>query len=183
MTYSSQRYLDGGQLWTEQGKDVEALAAELRDSIRGEVRFDNGSRALYATDASNYRQVPIGVVVPRELEDIVAAVAACRRGGMPVLPRAVRAAAKNTLIIADGFSCREQIAQTTHRRGLHWPRCFRWPCTTRDGSSRTTRRHALAASRRHPGLGATWGSGSQHSRVVEHWRRQLFFYRRSRKEG
>ena len=46
---------------------------------RGEVRFDAGSRALYATDASNYRQVPIGLVVPRDAEDVVAAVAACRR--------------------------------------------------------------------------------------------------------
>ena len=44
----------------------EDLAAELRARDRGEVRFDDGSRALYATDASNYRQVPIGVVVPRD---------------------------------------------------------------------------------------------------------------------
>ena len=41
------------------------LAADLRKAVEGEVRFDDGSRALYATDASNYRQVPIGVVVPR----------------------------------------------------------------------------------------------------------------------
>src|SRR5437588_6377321 len=39
--------------------DADALALELRRRIRGEVRFDDGSRALYATDASNYRQVPI----------------------------------------------------------------------------------------------------------------------------
>ena len=43
-----------------------ALAAELRKAIKGEVRFDAGSRALYATDGSNYRQVPIGVVIPRD---------------------------------------------------------------------------------------------------------------------
>jgi hypothetical protein len=42
----------------------QALAAELKGAIEGEVRFDAGSRALYATDASNYRQVPIGVVIP-----------------------------------------------------------------------------------------------------------------------
>src|SRR5436190_18468108 len=47
------------------------LANALRKEIEGEVRFDNGSRALYATDASNYRQVPIGVVVPRTVEDVV----------------------------------------------------------------------------------------------------------------
>ncbi len=47
--------------------DAEPLAAELCGNVRGEVRFDNGSRALYATDASNYHQVPIGVVIPRDL--------------------------------------------------------------------------------------------------------------------
>ncbi len=55
--------------------------------MRGEVRFDRGSRALYATDGSNYRQVPIGLVVPRDTNDVMAAVAACRRFGAPVLPR------------------------------------------------------------------------------------------------
>src|SRR5713226_5711062 len=63
------------------------LAAELRASVEGEVRFDNGSRALYATDASNYRQVPIGVVIPRSIEDVVQTVALCRRYDAPVLPR------------------------------------------------------------------------------------------------
>ena len=46
--------------------DASALARDLRAAISGEVRFDDGSRALYATDGSNYRQVPIGVVVPQE---------------------------------------------------------------------------------------------------------------------
>src|SRR3954453_321284 len=67
--------------------DAKALEAELRRKIRGEVRFDDGSRALYATDASNYRQVPIGVVVPRDEDDVIATVAACRAHGAPVLPR------------------------------------------------------------------------------------------------
>src|SRR2546421_2358102 len=67
--------------------DVRGLAATLATRIRGEVRFDAGSRAAYATDASNYRQVPIGVVVPRDVEDAVAAVGACREHGAPVLSR------------------------------------------------------------------------------------------------
>jgi FAD/FMN-containing dehydrogenase len=67
--------------------DAEALAAELRSHIKGEVRFDDGSRALYATDASNYRQVPIGVVVPRDEADVIETVAAARRFGAPVLGR------------------------------------------------------------------------------------------------
>ena len=64
-----------------------ALETELRRTLAGEVRFDRGSRALYATDASNYRQVPIGLVVPRNAEDVIAAVAACRKYGAPVLAR------------------------------------------------------------------------------------------------
>ena len=64
-----------------------ALESALRAALAGEVRFDAGARAVYANDASNYRQVPIGVVLPRTLEDIVAAVAACREHDAPVLPR------------------------------------------------------------------------------------------------
>ena len=63
------------------------LERALKREIRGEVRFDRGSRALYATDGSNYRQIPIGLVVPRDDDDVIAAVAACRRYGAPVLPR------------------------------------------------------------------------------------------------
>jgi FAD/FMN-containing dehydrogenase/Fe-S oxidoreductase len=68
-------------------KDARALQSELRKTVSGEVRFDRGSRALYATDASNYRQVPIGLVVPRNEDDVIATVAACRKFNAPVLPR------------------------------------------------------------------------------------------------
>jgi FAD/FMN-containing dehydrogenase/Fe-S oxidoreductase len=64
-----------------------ALERELQRRVRGEVRFDRGSRALYATDGSNYRQIPIGLVIPRDADDVKAAVAACRQFGAPVLPR------------------------------------------------------------------------------------------------
>ena len=60
---------------------------ELTRVIRGEVRFDRGSRALYAADGSNYRQVPIGLVVPQSAEDVIAAVAICRKYDAPILPR------------------------------------------------------------------------------------------------
>ncbi len=63
------------------------LAAELRKTTRAEVRFDAGSRALYATDGSNYRQAPIGVVIPRDKDDVIATVAAARKYGAPVLGR------------------------------------------------------------------------------------------------
>jgi FAD/FMN-containing dehydrogenase/Fe-S oxidoreductase len=64
-----------------------ALAHELAREIDGDVRFDPGSRALYATDASNYRHVPIGVVVPRTIEALIATVALCREHGAPILAR------------------------------------------------------------------------------------------------
>src|SRR5881392_1419925 len=67
--------------------DAEALASELRRRIRGEVRFDAGSRALYATDASNYRQVPIGVVIPRDTDDVMITVEIARNFGAPILAR------------------------------------------------------------------------------------------------
>lgn len=67
--------------------DAQALANELRSRIQGEVRFDDGSRALYAADASNYRQPPIGVVIPKSVNDIVETVAVCRRHNAPVLAR------------------------------------------------------------------------------------------------
>ncbi len=67
--------------------DARGLAIALLNAVRGEVRFDSGSRALYATDGSNYRQVPIGVVVPRDVDDIVTTVAICREYGAPVLNR------------------------------------------------------------------------------------------------
>ena len=63
------------------------LERALTREIRGEVRFDRGSRALYATDGSNYRQIPIGLVVPRDADDVAAAVGVCRTYGAPVLPR------------------------------------------------------------------------------------------------
>ena len=68
--------------------DADALAAELRKAVRGEVRFDNGSRAGSATDGSNYRQVPIGVVIPANLDDVITTVDICRRhDGTPFVAR------------------------------------------------------------------------------------------------
>ena len=67
--------------------DAHRLAARLRSELRGDVRFDAGSRALYATDASNYRHIPIGIVIPRNDDDVRATVAACREFGAPLLAR------------------------------------------------------------------------------------------------
>ena len=66
---------------------MKELQSALAAALAGEVRFDAGARAAYACDASNYRQVPIGVVLPRSAEDVAAALAACRANGAPVLAR------------------------------------------------------------------------------------------------
>ena len=70
--------------------DARGLATALARRLRGEVRFDAGSRALYATDGSNYRKVPIGVVVPRDVDDVVATMETARAFGAPVLSDKVR---------------------------------------------------------------------------------------------
>ncbi|WP_197681450.1 FAD-binding oxidoreductase [Actinopolymorpha singaporensis] len=67
--------------------NVVGLERHLRRHVKGEVRFDDGTRAMYASDASNFRQVPIGVVVPRTLDDVVATAVACHRYGAPLLSR------------------------------------------------------------------------------------------------
>ncbi|HUC57982.1 MAG TPA: FAD-binding and (Fe-S)-binding domain-containing protein [Streptosporangiaceae bacterium] len=67
--------------------DTRSLRSDLVRHVDGEVRFDEGTRAAYAQDASNYRQVPIGVVVPLDAEAAVAAIAVCRQHDAPVLSR------------------------------------------------------------------------------------------------
>ena len=67
--------------------DTRALEDELRNLVEGEVRFDKFSRVLYSTDASIYQMEPIGVVIPRSKDDVLAAVDVARRSGVPILPR------------------------------------------------------------------------------------------------
>src|SRR6266404_1472906 len=66
---------------------LDSLKVELARQLEGEVRFDAGTRAAYATDASNYRQVPVGVVIPRHEGDVVAALSIARDNSMPILAR------------------------------------------------------------------------------------------------
>src|ERR1051326_6460615 len=67
--------------------DKAALERDLRDGIKGEVRFDDGDRAMYASDAGNYRMVPIGVVLPKDSDDVMHTLTACRRYGAPIVAR------------------------------------------------------------------------------------------------
>ena len=71
-----------------QGREREELAEELRKRVSGEVRFDPFSRVLYSTDASIYQMEPVGVVIPRSVEDVLAVTEIARDNRVPVLPRA-----------------------------------------------------------------------------------------------
>ena len=67
--------------------EITQLEQDLRKTVFGEVRFDPYSKALYSTDASIYQMEPVGVVIPRSVEDVVAVVELARANGVPVLPR------------------------------------------------------------------------------------------------
>ncbi|MEZ0159155.1 FAD-binding and (Fe-S)-binding domain-containing protein, partial [Streptomyces griseorubens] len=67
--------------------DQRELAAALRGAVRGEVDLGVTARALTTMDASNYRRIPLGVVAPRDADDVAAALAVCRERGVPVVPR------------------------------------------------------------------------------------------------
>ncbi|WP_052398101.1 FAD-binding and (Fe-S)-binding domain-containing protein [Streptomyces sp. NRRL F-5123] len=85
--------------------DLTALETALRAEVDAEVRFDAGSRGAYATDGSNYRQVPLGVVVPRTVEAGAAVVAVCARFGAPLLSRgggtSLAGQCTNTAVVLD----------------------------------------------------------------------------------
>jgi len=83
------RRLGHGQLGPEgiERVDLKALERDLRKALRGEVRFDAGTRAIYSHDSSNYRQHPLGVVIPETTDEIVTAIAICHEHAAPVLPR------------------------------------------------------------------------------------------------
>ena len=82
-----------------------ALAADLAKVVGGDVRFDAAHRAMWGSDASNYRKVPLGVVSPRDEADVEAALAVCREHGVPVLGRgagtSIGGQAVNTAVILD----------------------------------------------------------------------------------
>ncbi len=102
--------------------DAASLGAALRRHLRGEVRFDSGSRALYATDGSNYRQLPIGVVIPRDKEDVLAAVALCREHQAPLLARgggtSLAGQCCNTAVILDFSKYMAKILEIDPQRRI-----------------------------------------------------------------
>ncbi|MCZ2404542.1 FAD-binding oxidoreductase [Paenarthrobacter sp. Z7-10] len=90
---------------TSSGLDLAGLERDLRARVQGEVRFDAGSRGAYSTDASNYRQIPICVVVPQTVEAAAQAMLVCRDHGAPVLSRgggtSLAGQCTNTAVVID----------------------------------------------------------------------------------
>ncbi|WP_433276212.1 FAD-binding and (Fe-S)-binding domain-containing protein [Pseudonocardia xinjiangensis] len=88
-----------------QHTDLSDLHADLATAVRGRVRFDAATRAMYSADASNYRRVPIGLVTPLDTDDVEAAVSVCSTHGVPVLPRgagtSIAGQAVNTAVVLD----------------------------------------------------------------------------------
>lgn len=74
-----------GRQTGREGRDE--LRAALRSAVAGEVDFGTTARALTTMDASNYRRVPLGVVAPRDADDVAAALEVCREHGVPVVAR------------------------------------------------------------------------------------------------
>lgn len=110
--------------------DARSLEKALRRRVEGEVRFDPGSLGLYAVDASNYRQVPIGVVIPRTIDDVVETVRVSREFGAPILSRgggtSLAGQCCNTAIVMDWSKYLNQVLEIdhVHRRARVRPGCI-----------------------------------------------------------
>jgi FAD/FMN-containing dehydrogenase/Fe-S oxidoreductase len=128
---------------TAHRREIEALAAELKRRIAGEVRFDSGSRALYATDLSIYRQVPIGVVIPKNAGDVEVTIEACRARGLPILGRGAGTSLSgqtcNTAVVLDFSKYMNRILELDPNR-----RCARVePGVINDQVRAAARQHGL----------------------------------------
>ena len=99
-----------------------SLERELRRVIEGEVRFDRGSAAIYSTDASNYRQIPIGAVIPRHEEDVARALQLARENGVPILARgggtSLAGQTCNTALVLDFSKYMNKVQHIDRNLGL-----------------------------------------------------------------
>lgn len=97
------------------------LETELRAQIKGDVRFDTGSRAIYAVDGSNYRQVPIGIVLPKSIDDVVQTISLCRKFGAPVMSRgggtSLAGQTCNTAVVIDWTRYLQNILELNPAQG------------------------------------------------------------------
>lgn len=145
--------------------DRSGLEAALRAEVDGEVRFDPGSRGAYVTDGSNYRQVPIGVVVPRTVEAGARAVSVCARFDAPVLSRgggtSLAGQSTNTAVVIDWSKyCTGVLSVDPERRT-----CVVEPGIVLDELNRHLARHKLQfgpkpSTHSHCALGGMIGNNS-----------------------
>ncbi len=122
---------------------AEQLAARLRETTTAEVRFTPGERALYASDLSHYRQVPIGVVVPRTLDDVIATVAACRALNVPLFSRgagtSLSGQTTNAGVVIDFSKHLNAIEELNQKKRYAWVQ----PGLINDSLRSAAERHAL----------------------------------------
>jgi FAD/FMN-containing dehydrogenase/Fe-S oxidoreductase len=156
--------------------DAKALARALAHEIDGEVRFDDGSRALYATDGSNYRQVPLGVVVPKSRDDIRATVALCRKFGAPLLSRgggtSLAGQCCNVAVVIDYSKYYNRVLEIDPAKRLVRVE----PGIVLDAMRKETRKHGLTfgpdpATHDHCTIGGMLGNNScgTHSVMAQHF--------------
>ncbi len=105
-------------------REARDLSADLRRKIKGEVRFDSGSRALYASDLSVYRQVPIGVVIPKTYDDVIHTVAICHERRVPIFGRgcgtSLAGQCCNTAVVIDFSKYLNKILEINGRKKYAW---------------------------------------------------------------
>jgi FAD/FMN-containing dehydrogenase/Fe-S oxidoreductase len=103
---------------------AERLATELRLAIEGEVRFDAEAKSLYAQDASNYRQVPIGVVIPRTTEEVIKTVEICRKHNAPIMGRGAGTSLAgqccNVAVVIDFSKYLNKVIEFNPEAGYAW---------------------------------------------------------------
>ncbi len=122
---------------------MSALIEELRERVDGEVRFDEGARGAYSTDASNYRQVPIGVVIPRSVDAAAEAVAVCRRHEVPIVSRgggtSLAGQATNAAVVLDWTKYCNRLLSVDAENGT----CVVEPGIVLDDLNRALAEHGL----------------------------------------
>lgn len=101
---------------------MQALLRALEAAVRGEVRFDRQSRGLYSMDASNFRHVPTGVVVPRDVHDVVESVRVCHEHGVPIVSRGggtgLAGQSLNAAVVIDHSKHLREVLQIDDSRAL-----------------------------------------------------------------
>ncbi len=103
-------------------EQARSLGEELRRTLSCPVEFGSQARALYAADASNYRQVPIGIVIPRNISDVVEAMDICRRHGAPIVARgggtAIAGQTVNVAVVFDFSRFMNKIIEIDPKRRI-----------------------------------------------------------------